>query len=111
MSLESTPLAKESELDIQSPKLLVYERRNIKENEGIHTLEQNQSLDPPVLDDGNQNSLANHASSENPCKSLHIEDLDIPIALRKGKRTGTSHRFHTTCDITVCLLIRLLLLI
>ena len=50
-------------------------------------------MDEPVLDDGNQKSLANHASSENPGKSTPLEDLDIPIALRKGKRTSTSHRF------------------
>ena len=89
---KSTPLTKETKLDIQSLKLLVYERLKRKENEGIHKLEQNQSLDSSVLDDGsNQNSLIDHARCENPGNSTPVEDLDIPIALRKGKRASTSH--------------------
>ena len=53
----------------------------------------NKSLDPPVLDNGNHNSHADHASIEILSKSTPVEGLDIPIAIRKGKRTGTSHHF------------------
>ena len=51
-------------------------------------------MDPPVLDDAsNQNSPTHHATCENQSNSTLVEDLDIPIVLRKGKRTCTSHRF------------------
>ena len=65
-----------------------------KENEGIHTLEQNQPLDLLALDDGqNHNSPIDHDGFENPSNSTPAQDLDIPITLRKGNIIGTSHLF------------------
>ena len=80
-------------------KLHVYKRRNHQGNLESHILVTIEGLEP-VTRTQEGAILPNLSSNTNSNVS---NDLDVPIALRKGTRSCTMHLFLNTCCTMICL--------